>query len=329
LIFTMSKKFFVSAITIFLNEERFIKEAIESVLAQTYDHWELLLVDDGSTDRSTEIAMWYAERYPSNVRYLEHRGHENRGMSASRNLGVRYSKGTHIAYLDGDDVWLPNKLERQVEILKAHPEAVMLCARLQVWHSWTGKPEDLHRDTLYGVGPDGEHPYGDILVRPPALLSLFLRDERFIPCSVLVQRDVIESVGGYEDIFRDGYSDSVVFVKMCLTSNVFVSSECWYKYRKHPESYTYRSWHTGEDPGIRQFYLNWIEQYWVDQGVKDREVWQALKEAMWMSRHPQQHGALKLLQHPKRYLKRFLYHIARRLIPESVYCWLRSQLKNQ
>jgi len=304
----------VTAVIIFLNEERFLEEAIESVFAQTYDHWELLLVDDGSTDYSTEIARRYSAQYPEKIRYLEHEGHKNLGMSGSRNLGVRHAKGTHIAYLDGDDVWLPNKLERQVAILESQPEAVMVCAPLQSWYSWTGNSEDMHRDALYGLESGSVHPYGDTLVRPPALLNLFLRDERYIPSSVLMQRDIIECVGGYEDVFRDGYSDAVVFVKLCLFSTVFVSSECWYKYRKHSESYTYKSWHAGEDSVIRQFYLNWIGQYLLEQGVKDPEIWQALKDAIWVHHHPRLHR-----------LKEKVIRLGHRILPVSVSTWLRNK----
>jgi hypothetical protein len=81
----LSDKPLVSVTLIFLNAERFIEEAIESVLRQTYENWELLLVDDGSTDGSTEIARSYTEHESGKVRYLEHDRHENRGMSASRN----------------------------------------------------------------------------------------------------------------------------------------------------------------------------------------------------------------------------------------------------
>jgi glycosyltransferase involved in cell wall biosynthesis len=77
----------VSLVVIFLNAERFIQEAIHSLFAQSYDR-ELLLVDDGSTDRSTDIALHYAARNPGRVFYLEHARHQNRGMSASRNLGI-------------------------------------------------------------------------------------------------------------------------------------------------------------------------------------------------------------------------------------------------
>ena len=84
----MKNKPLVTVITIFLNAERFIEEAIESVLAQSYAEWELLLVDDGSTDASTEIALRYAEQYPQKVRYFQHTEHENHGISASQNLGI-------------------------------------------------------------------------------------------------------------------------------------------------------------------------------------------------------------------------------------------------
>ncbi|WP_293084415.1 glycosyltransferase family A protein, partial [Moorena sp. SIO4A1] len=148
----MSNKPLVSTIIIFLNPEPFLQETIESVFAQTYDNWELLLVDDGSTDGSTEIALQYARQYPEKVRYLEHEGHQNRGMSATRNLGIRHAKGEYIAFLDADDIWLPNTLAEQVVLLNAHPEAAMVYGPIQWWYSWTGNPEDQQRDYFEKVG---------------------------------------------------------------------------------------------------------------------------------------------------------------------------------
>jgi glycosyltransferase involved in cell wall biosynthesis len=81
----MATKPLVSVITIFLNAEKFIHESIGSVFAQTYQNWELLLVDDGSTDTSSEIARRFAEQHSEKVRYFEHDGHKNRGTAGSIN----------------------------------------------------------------------------------------------------------------------------------------------------------------------------------------------------------------------------------------------------
>ena len=81
------------------------------------------MIDDSSTDDSTQIALKYTEQHPEKVRYSEHRGHENQSMSALRNLGISHAKGEYIAFLDSDDVWLPHKLQQQVAILNLHPEA--------------------------------------------------------------------------------------------------------------------------------------------------------------------------------------------------------------
>src|ERR1051326_4073929 len=117
----------VSCITIFLDAEAFLEESIQSVLAQTYPFWELLLVDDGSSDRSGALARDYARRYPDRIGYLTHERARNRGMSASRNLGLAQAQGELIAFLDSDDVWLAHKLEEQVQILRDHPEADLVC----------------------------------------------------------------------------------------------------------------------------------------------------------------------------------------------------------
>jgi glycosyltransferase involved in cell wall biosynthesis len=117
------------------NAGRFIEESIESVLAQTYSDWELLLIDDGSSDSSTSIARRYAASKPDRIRCLSHDGRRNRGASASRNLGARHASGEFLAFLDADDVYLPRKLEEQVPLLDAHPEVAMLYAATEYWRA--------------------------------------------------------------------------------------------------------------------------------------------------------------------------------------------------
>jgi glycosyltransferase involved in cell wall biosynthesis len=232
----LSSKPLVSLVVIFFNLEEFIQETIESVFAQTHDHWELLLVDDGSTDGSTPIALRYAEQYPGKVRYLEHPGHQNRGASASRNLSVSHAQGEYIAFLDTDDVWMPHKLEQQVRILGSHPEATMLYGNTRYWYSWTGNPEDSQRDfvpeLVFGSGT---------LVKPPTLLThCYPLGTGTAPSlsNLVVRRGVVERVGGFEESFRRVYTDQAFLVKAYLMETVFVAgeSEHWDKYRQRPDS---------------------------------------------------------------------------------------------
>src|SRR5438128_6675301 len=254
----------VSIIIIFLNAERFIEEAIESVLQQTYSDWELLLVDDGSGDTSTLIARRYAERLPGKVRYLEHDGHANLGMSASRNFGIRQARGEFIAFLDADDVWLPQKLEEQVAILKAYPEAAMVYGATEYWFSWTGSDEDAQRDVVMGLGVKPE-----TLIEPPTLVSALLRDQVATATCALARRHSIQEVGGYEERFRGLFEDQVFHSKVCLKAPVFVSGRCWYKYRKHPDSYCAVAERAERHHAERLNFLDWLESYSHQQGISN------------------------------------------------------------
>ena len=154
----------VSIITIFLNGEAFLAQAIESVIAQTYSNWEYLLVDDGSGATATAIAKEYAANYPGKIRYLEHPAHINRGMSASRNLGIRHARGELIGFIDADDMWLPSKLAQHVALLDTRQEVGMVCGTTVYWHSWDNGEDK--------VAPTGRQQ--DIVIYPPdALLEVF------------------------------------------------------------------------------------------------------------------------------------------------------------
>jgi glycosyltransferase involved in cell wall biosynthesis len=292
----MNNQSFVSVIIIFWNGERFIAEAIESVFAQTYPAWELLLVDDGSSDGSTTIARSYAERDPQHVRYLEHPGHVNRGMSASRNLGLRHARGQYVALLDADDVWFANTLAEQVMILESHPQAAMVYGPIQWWYSWTGRPEDRERDYVenLGVSPN-------TLIQPPRLLSLFLRDKAAVPSGILGRRNIIERVGGFEDAFRGEYEDQVFCAKICLGAPVFASAQCWYRYRQHPGSSVAIGQKTGGTHSARLLFLTWLSNYLSEREVKDREVWWALSLESWRFSHPR---AFRLLLRGERFMNR-------------------------
>jgi glycosyltransferase involved in cell wall biosynthesis len=321
----MRDKPLVSVIIIFLNAEKFIEEAIDSVFAQIYDNWELLLVDDGSTDNSAEIALRYAKQYPEKVHYLEHDSHQNRGMSASRNLGASNAKGEHIAFLDADDIWLSYKLEEQVAILQSYPDAAMVYGRAQFWRSWIEDSEDINRDHIQkglGVEPD-------TLINAPTLVTVFLQDFGIpSPSGILVRHRVLKDVGGFEEAFGyncAAFEDAALYVKICLKMPVFVADRCWYKHRIHPDSCSAIAIRTGQYSSLRSAFLNWVENYLAGQSFADGEVWEVLQKELWPYRYPIQHRLLKSTQNLIRQLKWLLKFMGRRTLPFSVYHWLEVQ----
>lgn len=105
----------ISIITPSYNSTAFIKETIESVLAQSYSHWEMIIVDDQSKDDSVHLIKQYVEGDPRiQLICLT----ENVGAAEARNIAIRRAKGDYIAFLDSDDVWLPTKLEEQVTFMQ-------------------------------------------------------------------------------------------------------------------------------------------------------------------------------------------------------------------
>lgn len=267
----------VSVIIPFYNTPAaFLEEAVESVFSQVYGSWELLLVDDGSAGDSTELARDLAAMHEPRVRYLDHPGHDNRGVSASRMLGVSRAAGRYVAFLDSDDVWLPLKLREQVAMMEAHPEVGMSYGSTLYWHSWSGRQEDRTRDHMPRLGiPDGS------VIEPPHLFSPFLLEEVAVPCpsSILVRRDVFGITGGFEAAFRTMYEEQVFYSKVYLAVPVLVSHRCWERYRLHDASLCALSDETGRTAAARARFLNWLSAYLVQKGIEDRSILAAVETA--------------------------------------------------
>lgn len=113
----------VSVIVLVYKSELYIAETIRSVLTQTYKYLEILIIDDGSPDRSVAICQQFTDPRIKIIRQ------ENRGVPAARNTGIRHAQGEYIAFLDGDDLWLPQKLEKQIEHLESSPTVGMSFCR--------------------------------------------------------------------------------------------------------------------------------------------------------------------------------------------------------
>jgi glycosyltransferase involved in cell wall biosynthesis len=270
----------VSVVTIFLNAEAHLEEAIASVFTQTFDDWELLLVNDGSTDRSVEIARNWVSRYPVRVRFLQHDGAINRGMSASRNLGIQNARGDYIALLDADDVWLPDKLAEQVPLLERYPDVAMVYSGAQFWYSWSGNADDLQRDFIEPLGVAANQ-----VMQPPRLLELSLSDKAPTPSpsNVLIRKDAILAVHGFEEQFTGLYEDQVFLSKLYLQSPIYVADNVWSKYRQHANSCVALSLQNGTNYRIRLKFLRWLRDYVAQQG-STRNVRRVVSRALFRTR---------------------------------------------
>ncbi len=145
----------VSVIIPVYKVEKFVAATIKSVLAQTYKNFELLIIDDGSPDRSVEICQQFTDPRIKIIRQ------ENRGVAAARNIGIRQAQGEYIALLDADDLWLPEKLEKHVEHLENSPDVGVSFSRSAFIDS-AGKPLGIYQmSKLKDITPL------DILCRTP------------------------------------------------------------------------------------------------------------------------------------------------------------------
>lgn len=137
----MNKKPLVSVIIPVYNGEAYLAQTIKTVINQTYSAIEIIIVDDGSTDKSKEIASSYSQ-----VRYIYQ---ENQGVAAARNTGIFQSNGEYIALLDQDDLWTSNKLELQVKYLTSHPDISYVLGQQKIFlESGTEKPKWLKEEHL-------------------------------------------------------------------------------------------------------------------------------------------------------------------------------------
>lgn len=263
----------ISIVMPIFNTRRYLAEAVESVLAQTYEDWELLLIDDGSSDGSGDLARSFIARRPGRIRVLTHPDGKNHGISATRNLGVRNAQGRYIACLDSDDWWFPNTLAVLAENAKAHPEASMVVGATEYWY-----PSEPERNWLLPVGAPQ-----DALTMPPALFSLLYPvGEGAAPSAntLLLKKDVVERLGGWEDRFRTAYEDQAFLCKLYLTEPVYVSSHCCDRYRQHGASIMATELVGDSYYRNRHRFLRWLERTMRARKQSFPNEWKATRAAL-------------------------------------------------
>lgn len=170
----------VSIIVPAYNAEKYLKRALESIFLQTYKNIEIIVVDDGSADRTGEIARFFAEK---GARYIRQ---ENKGVAAARNTGIRTANGEYIAFLDADDMYAPEKIAKEVKFLKDHPEFDLVYCNTK--HFFEEKP-----DVFYKL----KRPFYSGEVFEKLLRGSFGQSN-----TVLIPKRIFEKVGFFDESSR-------------------------------------------------------------------------------------------------------------------------------
>jgi glycosyltransferase involved in cell wall biosynthesis len=198
----------VSVVIPCYNQARFLGEAIESVLAQTYPRFEIVVVDDGSTDRTVEVARSYDA-----VRCVSQR---NQGQGAARNEGLKHISGEFVAFLDSDDRLLKRALEVGLRCLADHPEAAFAAGR------------------CVGIGVDGiqRHTTHDPLVERHHYLELLANNYIWMPGTVMFRTAIVRQVGGFKTTVS-GAEDYDLYLRIARNHRIWCHDQVIAEYRQH------------------------------------------------------------------------------------------------
>jgi glycosyltransferase involved in cell wall biosynthesis len=247
----------VSIITPYLNAAAFLGEAIASVEDQTFPQWELILVDDGSTDKSREIAGTASAR-DARIRSLVRPSDRDPGAASARNWGIEQATGDFLLFLDADDRFLPAKLSTEIGLMDRFPEADLTCGGTIWWH-----PEDETRnwsDEIRSISPG--------LYDPPFLVNLALLLQRtHVPClcGAMVRRNAVPRGDPFE-LSLSLYEDQSFLLKILSERRAYIGRHVTALYRQHRDSTSSKARELGEYRRIgphraRTKFLAWARAY--------------------------------------------------------------------
>lgn len=240
----------VSIVIPFYNHRNLIQKAVKNLFAQTYPHWEVILVDNNSSDGSREVAQELAEKYPGKVRYSFE---AVQGIPFARNRGLAEACGKYISFLDVDDEFVPTKLADQVPILEENPEVAMvygLTRRVYV-HDGRTVIQDV------GIAKEGVN-------EPPYLAIDWLTCFYHLPQvgATLVRTSVARQIGGFAENLLMGNDDVAFHLKIAFHYKIWFLPKEAVIYYRHPHSEGAR---LNREQGVTARYLDayssWVVPY--------------------------------------------------------------------
>ena len=212
-----SEQTLVTVIVPVYNGEKYLRKNIDSVLAQTYKNWELVLVNDGSSDSSVEIIEEYLKK-DSRIRLINQ---ENAGQSSARNNGAKAAKGEYLAFLDQDDYYTPEHLESLVKILDEYPEVGMAYDEAEV----------IDKDGNREYNREA-HPFRAANNPLNSIIDCIKDNILILPGTTMIRKNIFLEVGGF-DTDLIGYEDDHLFVRIFRKSKIKGTPSAGLMYRLH------------------------------------------------------------------------------------------------
>lgn len=176
------KKDLVSVVMSAYNSQKFISDSISSILNQTYDHWELIIINDASLDNTLEIINQFSEKDPR-IKIIDNK--KNLGLTTSLNVGIRNSNGEFIARLDSDDIAEPSRLEKELDYLHAYPDVGLVGSGAHLINSFGNKIGSMN-----------------VISQPNCVNRFLINLNPFIHSSIMVRKKALDDVGYYRENFR-------------------------------------------------------------------------------------------------------------------------------
>ncbi|MGC9948435.1 MAG: glycosyltransferase [Bryobacteraceae bacterium] len=210
----------VSVIVPAYNAAAYLPYAIDSVLAQTYPDWEIVVVDDGSTDHTSAVVNSYRPKLREKLRYIHQ---ANRGLPAARNTGIRAARGELIALLDADDVWLPHRLRRGVAAMDTDGGIGLVHARVMRIDAQGNITGHLGVETKYMSGRIARH--------------IYTRRAHIVCPTVMFRRSCLETAGWFDEAMQ-ATEDRDLWFRIALRYRVTFIDEVLAYYRLSPSSMT-------------------------------------------------------------------------------------------
>ncbi len=239
------------------NSERYLRETLESIIGQTWQDWELVIVNDGSTDRTESIIREYQERgYPILYHYQS-----NRGLAFSRNQAIELSRGDFIAFIDHDDVWLKDKLEKQVCVIERETDDIALVYTKALYFTVYGEERELPSEYAGRDLPEGK-----------ILPDLLLMGNFITLSSALARRDACLSLGCFPTQYQYA-EDYYLFSGLAAKYRTRCIQSICCRYRLHEANVT-RVLKTKGYREMLEVFLAWSNDLGdeVTAGQKERRI---------------------------------------------------------